>query len=87
MGHARPLFRLFSSFQTNITNVKICPSSMRCWDSNSRPSEHEYPHITTRPVCSYWLCKTFSDVVAVVVVVKWSGFDPLILNDYFGPNY
>ena len=26
-----------------------CPSSIRCWDSNSQPSEHESPPITTRP--------------------------------------
>ena len=29
--------------------VKKCPSSIRCWDSNSRPLEHEPPPITTRP--------------------------------------
>ena len=55
MGQPRPLIHLFSSFQTNITNfttnmyVKKCPSSIRCWDSNSRPLEHEPPPITTRP--------------------------------------
>ena len=55
MGQPRPLFHLFSSFQTNITNfttnmyVKKCPSSIRCRDSNSRPLEHEPPPITTRP--------------------------------------
>ena len=30
-------------------NVKKCPSSLRCQDSNSRPLEHESPPITTRP--------------------------------------
>ena len=30
-------------------NVKKCPSSIRCWDLNSRPLEHESPLITTRP--------------------------------------
>ena len=40
---SRPLFRLFSSFQTNIaiftTNkCEKCPSSKRCWDSNPQPS-------------------------------------------------
>ena len=55
MGQPRPLFHLFLSFQTHITNfttnryVKKCPSSIRCWDSNSRPLEHESPLITTRP--------------------------------------
>ena len=55
-GHPRPLFHLFSSFQTNITifTTNICekmswPSSIRHWDSNPRPSEHEFPPITTRP--------------------------------------
>ena len=49
MGH-----RLFSSFQTNITIFTAkkwakCPFSIRCWDSNPRPLEHESPPITTRP--------------------------------------
>ena len=54
MGQPRPLFHLFLSFQTTLQilqqiNVKKCPSSIRCWDSNSRPLEHESPPITTRP--------------------------------------
>ena len=59
MGRPRPLFHLFSSFQPHITNftsnryVKRCPSSIRCWDLNSRPLEHESPPITTRPGIFY----------------------------------
>ena len=56
MGQPRPLFHLFSSFQTHITNFttnrygkKVHPVYLRCWDSNSRPWEHESPPITTRP--------------------------------------
>ena len=56
MGQPRPLFHLFSSFQTNIiriftTNkcVKKCPSSIQCWDLNPQPSGHESVPITTRP--------------------------------------
>ena len=56
MGYPRPLFRLFSSFQTNISiltknicEILLCPSSIRRLDSNPRPSEHESPPITTRP--------------------------------------
>ena len=30
-------------------NVKKCPSSIQCWDSNPQPLEHESPPITTRP--------------------------------------
>ena len=53
MGHPRPLFHLFSSFQSKITFlqqtfVKKSPSSIRFWDSNPQPSEHESPPITTR---------------------------------------
>ena len=53
-GHPRPLFNLFSSFQTNITmftsnTCEKCPSSIQCWDSNPWPSGHESPPITTRP--------------------------------------
>ena len=48
-------FVYFKSLQTNINTilqqkyVKICPSSIRHWDSNPRPSECESPPITTRP--------------------------------------
>ena len=30
-------------------NVKKCPSSIRCHDSNSQPSDYESPPLTTRP--------------------------------------
>ena len=54
MGHPQPLFHLFLSFQANITilttnKCEKCPSSLRRWDLNSQPLEHESPHITTRP--------------------------------------
>ena len=45
----------FRSFQTNIiiifTTIQCekCPSSIRCWDSNPWPLDHESPPITTRP--------------------------------------
>ena len=47
-------FHLFLSFQTHITifttnQCEKCPSSIRCWDSNPRPLEHEFHPITTRP--------------------------------------
>ena len=48
-------FVYFRSFQTNINtilqqiNVKKCPSSIRRWDSNPWPSDHESPPINTRP--------------------------------------
>ena len=48
MGHPRPLFRLFLSFQTNIriltTNISekmVCKSSICRRYSNPRPLEHE----------------------------------------------
>ena len=58
MGLPWPLFRLFSSFQTNITIVRInicekmlCPSSMRRRDSNPRPLEHEsFPITASAPL-------------------------------------
>ena len=37
-----------TNFKTN-KYVKKCPSSVRCWDSNSQPLDHESPLITTRP--------------------------------------
>ena len=56
MGHPRALFRLFLSFQTNITifTTNICknvhPVYLSCWDSNPQLSAHESHPITTRPV-------------------------------------
>ena len=44
-------FRLFKhtpQFLRQI-NVKKCPSSIWCWDLNSRPLEYESPPITIRP--------------------------------------
>ena len=50
MGIPRPLFHLFSSFQTHITNFTTNMNvNIRWWDSNSWPLEHESPPITTRP--------------------------------------
>ena len=54
MIQPQPLFRLFSSFQTHITilttnKCEKCPSGIRCWNLNSRPSEHESPPETTIP--------------------------------------
>ena len=43
MGHPLHLF-VFSKHQ-----CKKCPSSIRCWISNSRPLEHQSSPITTRP--------------------------------------
>ena len=52
LSHPRPLFNLFSSFQTNILqqlNLKKCPFGMQSRDSNPQHLEHESPPITTRP--------------------------------------
>ena len=53
-GPSPASFSFFSSFQTNITifttnKCEKCPSSIRGWDSKTRPLEHESPPITTRP--------------------------------------
>ena len=53
MGQPRPLFNLFSSFQTHITifttnKCEKCTSSIQYRDSNSQPLEHESHPITTR---------------------------------------
>ena len=56
LGHPRPLFRLFSSFQTNITipttNIwekMLWPPCIRRWDSNPWLLEYKSAPITTRP--------------------------------------
>ena len=93
MVHSWPLFNLFSSFQTNITMFTTnlcekCPSSIRCWDSNSRPSEHGSPPITTRPglpPCRYnfsvrdlWLRATY--LVKNSVPIQWREIDCLFFG-------
>ena len=56
MGHPRfSVSFIFGLFQPNNTNfkqnnVKKCPSSIQCWDSNSWPPEYESTPLTTRPV-------------------------------------
>ena len=42
-------FIYFSLFKQILQIMKKCPSSIRCWDLNPRPLEHESPPITTRP--------------------------------------
>ena len=41
-------FRLFKQ-QYNFYNCEKCTSSLRRWDSNPRPLEHEFHPVTTRP--------------------------------------
>ena len=47
-----PSWPLFVFSNITIFTPKICekcPSSVQCWDSNSRPSEQESPTVTTQP--------------------------------------
>ena len=64
MGHPRPLFRLFSSFQTNNTiltsnKCENCPSSIQRRDLNSQPSDYKSPHLITRPGLPSWLTNCY----------------------------
>ena len=43
------LFKQISLQFLQLINVKKYPSSIQCWDSNPRPSEHGPPPIPTRP--------------------------------------
>ena len=54
MGQPRPLFNLFSVFSIKYYNsatnqCEKCPSCSLHLDLNSRPSDYESPHLTTRP--------------------------------------
>ena len=52
MGHSRPLFHYFSSFQANntiFTNKEMWKMSIQCWNLNPPPLKHESPPMTTRP--------------------------------------
>ena len=67
MGHPRPLFPLFSSFQTNITifTTNKCekyPSRIRRWDLNPQPLEQESHPMTTR---------SFLDIL-IMYLPKWA---------------
>ena len=43
-----------SIFTRNACEKMSCPSSIRCWDSNPRPLNHESSPITTRPGLPPW---------------------------------
>ena len=77
-------FVYFRFFQTNIVTVfttnkcEKCPSSIRCRDSNSQPSDYKSSPLTTRPGLPPYestLAVKYEDW-AVVVVVKWSACLP-----------
>ena len=61
-----PLFNYFRLFKQTLqiftTNIcEKCPSSIRCWDSNPHPSEHESPpirHYTRAPAHRNWFWYT-----------------------------
>ena len=71
-------FVYYKSFQTNdikfTTNYsEKFPSSIRCQDSNSQPSEHESPPLTTRPrlPASAWMLFTFAVVKNWILGTYW----------------
>ena len=43
-------FCLLKHYNFYNKHMRKCPTSIRCWDLNPRPSEHESPPITTRSV-------------------------------------
>ena len=74
-GQSPASFCLFSSFQTNITffttnKCETCPSSIWCWDSKPRPSEHESPPITTRPGLPPKVVKLFVMLIAIKLTLR-----------------
>ena len=80
MGQPRPLFVYFRSFSNKHykflqqIDVKKCPSSIQCRDSNPRPLECESPPKTTRPglpslhfICLstiLWRCSKLCSVIS-----------------------
>ena len=54
MGHPQSFSFIFGLCKQalqilQLINVKICTSSLQCWDSNLQPSDYESPPLTTRP--------------------------------------
>ena len=90
MGHPRHLFHLFSSFQTNITILTInisekMSSSIRHWDLNQQPLEHESPPITSRPGLPPNRELTAFNLISSSFIEKWP---PIIsLNTLPPPHY
>ena len=85
MGQPRPLFHLFSSFQTNITifTANKCekyPSSIHCRDSNSRPLEQESPPITTRPGLPPILIQQLSSTLGSMILSTSEGATKVVLH-------
>ena len=53
MDHPWPLYHYFRLFKHTLQffatyKCEKSPSSIRCWDSNSQPLQHDSPPITTR---------------------------------------
>ena len=55
-------------------NVKKCPSSIWCWDSNSQPSDYESPPLTTRPIHFCFYQKMFSILTTLTSTYHLSAF-------------
>ena len=55
-------FRLFKQTLEFVQQINVikCPSSIWCWDSNPRPSEHVSIPISTRPGLPHWETNLFS---------------------------
>ena len=73
MGHTRPLLVYFGLFkQTKQTvqllqiNVKKCPSSIQCWDSNPRPLKHKSSPVENRPGLQLMFCSFLSHVCSSI---------------------
>ena len=50
IGHPRPLFHLFLVFSNNSANLQeINVKNDPCWDSNSKPLDHQSPPKNTGP--------------------------------------
>ena len=101
MGHPWPLFVKFWLFKQTIQllqqiNVKKCPSSIRCWDSNSPPLEHKSHPITTRPGLSipltlflflYFFLFDLSFSLSHLLNISFWFFDTLILQTTLFANF
>ena len=53
----QPFYHYRYSFTTN--ESEKCPSTIQRWDSNSQPSDYEFPPLTTRPGLPALHCQCF----------------------------
>ena len=62
--------------------VKNGPSSIRCWDLNTRPSDYESSQITTRPGLVFTHAKRWTIVFKLYLTYLWQSYKSFTILIY-----